>query len=230
MPSPEISDDRKIANSHSPEQQADLVAARKQIKNAFRASMVLGGFMLFQWLTIPGLKTTNDGAWLLINAPIFLGLGYGISRNNALCAKLMFGYYLLSTIISIANIIQIANGVFITFAFILIRGFILRYFWLGIVGTNRYHELRETTETNDLPTVAPEINTQSNQPTTSAPKPFQPLEPTSELLSLCGGDRAQAQWLLSQIKIKHPSRSLDWYNQKAIHELTSKTTDLQDED
>jgi hypothetical protein len=224
MPSPTILDERKIADMHSPEHQADLVAARKQIKNAFQASMFIGGLTTFIWLaSISGAKVAEYGAWLIIDVALCFGFGYGIFRNNPLCAKLMFGYYLLS------NIIQIAEGHFPVFA-IPLRVFILRYFWLGIVGTNRYRELMATTESYDFLTVAPEIRTNSTPPTKSVPIPFQPLEPTSELLSLCGGDRSQAQWLLSQIKIKHPSRSSDWYNRRAVEQLRNKNAGLPEVD
>ena len=224
MPSPKISDESKIADARSPKHQADLVAARKQIKNAFQASMFIGGITTLLWLaSMSGAKATEYGAWLIIDVAICFGLGYGISRNNPLCAKLMFGYYLLT------NIIQIADGHFPIFAAPL-RAFILRFFWFGIVGTNRYHELMETTEAYEPSTVISEISPKSTQPTKSAPTPFQPLEPTSELLSLCAGDRSQAQWLLSQIKIKHPSRSSDWYNRRAVEQLRNKNTGLLSED
>ena len=52
-------------------------------------------------------------------------------------------------------------------------------------------------------------------------EPSEPLKPTPELVSLCDGDRAQAQWLLSKVKSKHPDRSVEWCNQQVIEQLST---------
>jgi hypothetical protein len=45
------------------------------------------------------------------------------------------------------------------------------------------------------------------------------LRPCKELIALCGGDINQAGWLLYQIKLKNPHKSLEWYNAQAIGQL-----------
>jgi hypothetical protein len=51
---------------------------------------------------------------------------------------------------------------------------------------------------------------------------LEPLNPSASLIELCGGDRAQAQWLLSQVKQKNPDESVAWCNEKAIEQLMGR--------
>jgi hypothetical protein len=41
------------------------------------------------------------------------------------------------------------------------------------------------------------------------------------LIELCGGDRSQAEWLLHQQRRKQPGKSMDWYNDRAIEQVSS---------
>lgn len=74
--------------------------ARKQIKNAvlvtaFMGILVLVSQLLGMFVTnIAGYDTSRSGSgyyWILEVLFVF-GMGYGISRYNLLCSRLMFGY------------------------------------------------------------------------------------------------------------------------------------------
>jgi hypothetical protein len=203
-------------NTYDPLQlqhQEDLATARRQIKNAFQACMFIGGMTTILWLAL--VLSGKEPGWSLLlffNVVFSFGMGYGISRYNQTCAKVMFGYYLLD------KIVQICTG---QFAGVVVGAILLKYLWDGIIGTDSYNHLMSESEYGIPVAVATTIDRTRSPEQPKAPStPSQPLNPTPELLALCGGDRSQAQWLLSQLKIKHPGRSPEWYDRQAIEQLT----------
>ena len=199
--------------------QEDLATARRQIKNGFQACMFIGGITTGLWLVLlfsgkePGLTL-----WLFFNVIFSFGMGYGISRNNEACAKIMFGYFVFD------KLVQIGTGTF-PIAGIFVGAILLRYLWDGIVGTTSYNQLISQSEYAIPVAIATSLDrTRSPEPKKTPATPAQPLNPTPELVSLCGGDRSQAQWLLSQLKMKHPGRSSEWYDRQAIQQLTPHST------
>ncbi|AFY92259.1 hypothetical protein [Chamaesiphon minutus] len=211
-------------NTYDPLQlqhQEDLATARRQIKNAFQACMFIGGMTTFLWLAL--VLSGKEPGWSLLlffNAVFFFGTGYGISRYNQACAKVAFGYFLLD------KIVQVCMGQF-PIAGIFVGAILLKYLWDGIIGTDSYNDLMSSESEYGIPVaVATTLErTRSPEPPKAPPTPSQPLNPTPELLALCGGDRSQAQWLLSQLKIKHPGRSPEWYDRQAIKQLTPQASD-----
>ncbi len=193
----------------------DIAAARTQINNGFQATMVVGGISTIIWLAQIS-RGVPDSSWNILDLILIFGLGYGIRKNNNICAVLMFGYFLLS------KLYQIFSGHFPPTAAPL-AGIMFYYLWQGIVGTSRYTLLLETEATFISQQQSVDAS-QASSPAPSKPKPVpsQPLTLSPELISLCGGDRAQAQWLLSQIRSKHPDRSPGWCERQAIAQLTAK--------
>ncbi len=224
MAPPTLLDNNPISDDQLLEHQKNVTIARKQIQSAFSTTMVIGGLSTMLWLA----QTTRgvpDSSWNILDVILVFGLGYGIQRNNPLCAKVMFGYFLLG------KIIQILSGRFPPLGAPL-AGIIFYYLWQGIVGTSAYARLMETEKDLRERQSLELIQNRSSVPT-SKPKPVAPTQPLTispELLSLCGGDRAQAQWLVSQLKIKHPDRSPGWYDRQAIAQLASKNAVEPDND
>jgi hypothetical protein len=203
--------------------QVDLATARKQIKNGFQACMFIGGVTTFVWLIfLFSGKEPSWTLWFFVNVIFSFGMGYGISQNSEICAKFMFGYFVLD------KIAQICTGTF-PLAGIFVGALLLRYLWDGIIGTTRYNHLISQWEYTMPVAVATTLErTRSPEPQRTPPTPPQPLNPTPELVALCGGDRSQAQWLLSQLKMKHPDRSPEWYDRQAIEQLTPHAADSVD--
>ena len=88
--------------------------------------------------------------------------------------------------------------------------------WIRIDATQRYNRLTKQSSSfpspdriieRDSPSEDHRSGDEDNLQTTSASN--RPLNPVPELLSLCGGDLAQAQWLLSKIKSKHRDRPVE---------------------
>ncbi len=216
MTPPTLLDHPLISDAQLLEHQKNVAIARQQILSAFYTTMVIGGLSTMVW-AVQITRGVPDSGWNILDVILMFGLGYGIGRNNPLCAKLMFGYFLLS------KLLQIFSGRFPPTA-APIAGIIFFYLWKGIVGTSAYARLMETERDLRERQSLELIQNRSSVPT-SKPKPAAPTQPLTispELLSLCGGDRAQAQWLVSQLKIKHPDRSPGWYDRQAIAQLNSK--------
>ncbi|WP_295614825.1 hypothetical protein [Chamaesiphon sp. GL140_3_metabinner_50] len=215
MTPPTLLDDSQVSDAILLGIKKDIAAARTQINSAFQATMVVGGFStLIWWVQIT--RGVPDSSWGILDLILIFGLGYGIRKNSNICAILMFGYYLLS------KLYQIFSGQFPPTAAPL-AGIIFYYLWQGILGTSRYTMLLESEATLNKQQQSVDTS-QASSPAPSKPKPVppQPLTLSPELISLCGGDRAQAQWLLSQIRSKHPDRSPGWCERQAIAQLTAK--------
>jgi hypothetical protein len=214
MTPPTLLDRSQVSDAVLLDLKKNIAAARKQIDNAFQATMVVGGFTTIIWLAQMS-RGVPDSSWNILDLFLIFGLGYGIRKNNNICAVLMFGYFLLG------KLYQISSGQFPPMSAPL-AGIMLYYLWQGIVGTSAYARLVETETT--LSQQQSVDTSRASSPAPSKPKavPPQPLTLSPELISLCGGDRAQAQWLLSQIRIKHPDRSPGWCERHAIAQLTAK--------
>ena len=217
MTPPTLLDDRQVSDAILLDVKKNIAVARKQIDNAFQATMVVGGFTTILSLA-QMTRGVPDSSWNILDIILIFGLGYGIRKNNNICAILMFGYFLLG------KLFQIFSGHFPPMSAPL-AGIMLYYLWQGIVGTSVYEPLLEQ-ETN-LSRQQSIDTSRASTPAPSKPKaaPPQPLTLSPELLSLCGGDRAQAQWLLSQIRIKHPDRSPGWCERRAIAQLADKASE-----
>jgi hypothetical protein len=194
--------------------------ARKQIKNALLVTVLTGVAIPIAWLVgtlvanMAGYASSRSGAgfyWILEVLFIF-GMGYGISRYSVWCSRLMFGYCLVSAIHGVVT------GGFTSYG-LYCKIFVLYFLWIGIDATQRYQLLMR----KERSFAADEaVNSDLDRsPTHQQSIPSEPLNPTQELISLCGGDRAQAQWLLSKVKSKHPNRSVEWCNQQVIDRLTT---------
>ncbi len=195
--------------------------AVKQVKNALLISRITGiGIALFVFLLTIVFKTSALDAGQVLEILFVFGLSYGISRYNTVCMTLMFGYLLLTAVLGLFTGGYSMYGFFCKIS-------VLHYVWIGIDATKRYHHLmrKERSLTPDLDATTTrnrppysQLSAGDNQPRF---EPSEPLKPTPELVTLCDGDRAQAQWLLSQIKSKHPNRSVEWCNQQVIEQLTT---------
>jgi hypothetical protein len=71
-----------------------------------------------------------SGPWLLIDAALGLGLGYGVSRYSRVCATLLFG----SWAINVTNAILCQK-----FAFSLVGVFVGVTYFAGMTGSFEYH-------------------------------------------------------------------------------------------
>jgi hypothetical protein len=204
--------------------------ARKQIKNAVLVTVLTGVAIPIAWLigtllaNAVGSDRSRSGAefyWILETLFIF-GMGYGISRYSVWCSRLMFGYAIVSALHGLFT------GGFTSYGLYCKIG-ALYFLWIGIDATQRYQLLMRqecslaadgvvNSDLDRSPTHYQQIDEDTPQPRST---PAEPLNPTLELISLCGGDRAQAQWLLSKVKSKHPDRSVEWCNQQVIDRLTT---------
>lgn len=220
MSSPTLLDRQPGTDNFSdPRIQAELTTARKQIKDAFQWTLFLGGVnSLFFLAALTGAKTPG-GPWLIVDVIFIFGMSYGIFRNSKVCAKLMFGYFLLN------KILQVFDGRF-PIAAIFLSCVALYYLWMGIIGTTSYHRLMEEKSMSSFVAMSSDMYQQQSTSSDRSPEPIkakaEPLNPSAALLAACGGDRAQAQWLLSEVKIKHLGQSVDWCNQKAVQQLTGE--------
>ena len=217
MTPPTLLDDSQVSDAILLGIKKDIAAARKQINSGFQATMVVGGFStLIWWAQIT--RGVPDSNWIILDLILIFGLGYGIRKNSNICAILMFGYFLLS------KLFQLFSGQFPPTAAPL-AGIIFYYLWQGIVGTSRYTLLLESEATLSKQQSADTSQASSPAPSKPKPVPSQPFTLSPELISWCGGDRAQAQWLLSQIRSKHPDRSPGWCERQAIAQLTAKAAE-----
>jgi hypothetical protein len=198
--------------------------AVKQVKNALLISIITGIIIaLFVFLSTIVFKTSALGFGQVLEILFVFGLSYGISRYNTVCMTSMFGYILLSSLIGLLTHRFSTASIY----GLVCKIYVLYYVWIGIDATKRYHQLmrKERLLKPDLdPTIAqnrPLYSQLSAGDTQTRFELSEPLKPTPELVSLCDGDRAQAQWLLSKIKSKHPHRSVEWCNQQVIEQLTT---------
>jgi hypothetical protein len=222
MTLPTVEKDRQRTDLNHRQRQEDIDTARKQIKNAFQATLFIGGMTTLFWLaSMSGTKASNVSSWLIFDVVFIFGMGYGIFRNSEICAKLMLGYFILS------KILQVASGQFPILG-IFMAGLMIRFLWEGVVGTTSYNQLLLLQEELESPQFvartydeyrSEDLESEEESPLATTTSVLQPLAPTAELLELCGGDRSQAQWLLSKIKAKNPQESADWCNQQAIEQL-----------
>jgi hypothetical protein len=197
--------------------------ANKQVRNALRVTVFTGSILTIFWLisTLFG-QTVGQACGGLLEILFVFGMGYGISRYSVVCIRLMFGYLVVSALHQL-----LTNG-FYTYG-IYCKAYLLYYLWIGIDATQRYNRLvkqnpsslldLDRTIEQDRPSEDCGSSGEDNLQTTAASN--QPLNPVPELLSLCGGDLAQAQWLLSKMKSKHRDRSVEWCNDRAIEQLNN---------
>jgi hypothetical protein len=212
----------------NPEQVADfqhLIAvetAVKQVRNALLITRITGIILVFfAFLSAIVFQTSPLQAWWILEILFVFGMSYGISRYSTVCMSLMFGYLVLS------GVLGLFTGGLSTYGFFC-KISVLHYIWIGIDATKRYNLLMrkerslridvDTTMDRDRP---PYSQLAAGDDIQKISAPSQPLNPIPELVSLCGGDRAQAQWLLSKVKSKHPDRSVAWCNQQVIEQLTA---------
>ncbi|WP_310489939.1 hypothetical protein [Chamaesiphon sp. VAR_69_metabat_338] len=203
--------------------------ARKRIKNAVLVTVLTGVAIPIAWLVgqlvanIAGYDSARSGAgfyWILEVLFIF-GMGYGISRYSLLCSRLMFGY------LSVSVLHGLFTGGFTSYGLYCKIG-ALYFLWIGIDAMQTYQLLtrKECSLAVDKAVNGDLDRSQTDRPVdedTLQPRSTttELLNPTPELISLCGGDRSQAQWLLSKVKSKHPDRSVEWCNQQVVDRLTT---------
>ncbi len=221
----------KTAPTESPqarEHQEKLIKARKNIKNAYHAGLFSGGMTLFFTLAAMGspkiAEKTGLGIFALIDVVLIFGLTYGINRGNRLAAKFMLGYFALS------KILQVASG---QFSGIFVGLLLIYCFYLGVIGTNALYELQmeeyargdfgnsygaDQADEDEYNEVA------SPAQATHAPKAVSKFWVSDELVELCRGDRSQAEWLIHQLRVKHPGQDMDWCNEQAIEQLKNPQT------
>jgi hypothetical protein len=219
----------KTAPTQSPQtqqHQAKLKKAHSDIKNAYHAGLFSGGMTLFFTMAAMGspelAKKTGLSIFALIDVVLIFGLTYGINRGNRMAARFMLGYVVLSKMLQAAS--GQFNGMFV--------GLLLIYcFYLGVNGTNALYELQledyvqgdsgnsyESDQADEYDEVADSART------TPAPKNVSKFWVSDELVELCQGDRSQAEWLIHQLRVKHPSQDMDWYNERAIEQLNNPKT------
>jgi hypothetical protein len=196
--------------------------ATKQVRNALLIARITGIILaLFLFLSTIVFKASELKFGGILEILFVFGMSYGISRYSTVCMSSMFAYLLISAVLGLFS------GGFSIYGFFC-KMSVLYYVWIGIDATKRYNQLRkkERSLKPDLDNITDRDRPLYSQlsageaiPTRS--EPFEPLTPTPELVSLCVGDRAQAQWLLSKVKSKHPDRSVAWCNQQVIEQLTT---------
>jgi hypothetical protein len=216
-------------STRSPEKAPDfhhpiaVEIAVKQVKNALLISRITAiSIALFVFLLTIVFKTSALDAGQVLEILFVFGLSYGISRYSTVCMTLMFGYLLLTAVLGLFTGGYSIYGFFCKIS-------VLHYVWIGIDATKRYHHLmrKERLLKPDLDATTTRNRSHYSQLSDGDVaqqtrfEPSEPLQPTPELVSLCDGDRAQAQWLLSKIKSKHPNRSVEWCNQQVIEQLTT---------
>ncbi|WP_373545485.1 hypothetical protein [Chamaesiphon sp.] len=204
--------------------------ARKQIRNAQLLTVFTGVAVIAAWLVgtfvanISGGSVNQSGSgyyWTLEVLFIF-GMGYGISRYNVLCSRLMFGYSVVGALHALLTIGVTSLGISARIGALSYKIYALYYLWIGIDAMQRYHLLMKK-ERSLAADGAVNTRSQFTEQDALQPRsaPAEPLNPTPELVGLCGGDSTQAQWLLSKAKSKHPDRSVAWCNQQVIEQLST---------
>ena len=195
--------------------------AVKEVKNALLITRITGIILvLFTLLSAICFKTSTLELLSLLEILFVFGMSYGISQYNTLCMSLMLGYLVLSSILGLFASGLSTYGVFCKIS-------VMYYVWIGIDATKRYNHLmrKERMMKLDVDTTnrlrAMDRQLADEEATHTISPVSQPLNPTAELVSLCGGDRSQAQWLLSKVKSKHPDRSVAWCDRQAIEQLTT---------
>jgi hypothetical protein len=209
--------------------QAKLKKAHSDIKNAYHAGLFCGGMTLIA--TLAAMKNsefadkTGLNVFALLDVFLIFGLTYGISRANRLAAKLMLGYFLLS------KMIQLSSGLFNVGT--MFSGVLLIYcFYLGVIGTSALYDLQERENEFNQGDFQYSSNTYSHvnehdevdDSAAPVPKAVSKFWISDELVELCRGDRSQAEWLIHQLRVKHPSQDMDWYNEQAIKQLNNPKT------
>jgi hypothetical protein len=204
------------------EHQAKLQQARKNIKTAYQAGLFSGGMiLLFTLASTRNPEIASNVVYnvlMLTDVVVIFGLTYGISRGNRLAAKSMLGYFLLGKLIQLSsnqlNPVGIALG-----------SLLLYCFYLGVIGTTALHELQRTEyyqgEFEQVNEFARADEYDGVADSASAPKAASKFWVSDELVELCQGDRSQAEWLIHQLRVKHPSQDMDWYNERAIEQLNN---------
>jgi hypothetical protein len=219
----------KTAPTESPqtrEHQENLAKARTNIKTAYYAGLFSGGITLL--ITLVAMRNpafaekTGLSIFSLIDVILIFGLSYGVNRGNRLAAKFLLGYFILN------KIIQVASGPFNGGT--VFGGFLFMYwFYLGVVGTNALHDLQveEYVRGDSGNSYASDYADEDDEVADSAapaPKTVSKFWVSDELVEICRGDRAQAEWLIHQLRVKHPSQDMDWYNERAIEQLNNPKT------
>ena len=111
--------------------EAAVDAAKAGAAGAFMVAAVTAALAIasiFGFSVIPGV-----GALSLIDAAIFAGLGFGISRNSRVCAVLALAFYLLEQWMMVSNVSTFNGVMFVLFVVFFIN---------GIRGTFAYHRLK----------------------------------------------------------------------------------------
>jgi hypothetical protein len=105
-------------------------------------------------------------------------------------------------------------------------------FYLGVVGTDALYDLQQEEYAQSDSEYANNVYERDNEydevadsaRTTPAPKAVSKFRVSDELVELCLGDRSQAEWLVHQLRVKHPDQDMDWYNERAIEQLSNVKT------
>jgi hypothetical protein len=211
--------------------QAELERAHKDINYAFRTGILVSGinfFVGFLILANPAISEKLEvNALCLIDAIIILASSISVNNRNRTAAKFLFGYFLLGKLLYI-----VASGFNPSSMFVGIL--ILYYFYRGMIGTDAYHKISRDivrSEINCAYTNDSDEEAEPATPTPSIAKPAaEPVEPRNdrfwvadELIKLCGSDRAQAEWLLQEVRMKNPTKSMGSCNEIAIDQIKSKS-------
>ncbi len=206
------------SSEYGTEYRAELEKAREDIKAAFYAGLFCSGMTLIVFLVViynPAFaqKIGLDG-WIFLDFALISGLTYGVDRKNPLCAKLLLGYFVINKLIQLGSGNFQGGGIFLSVL-------IVRWLYRGVVGTSTYQRLQ-----SDRPIGVPTIsdNSERGEPTRYSPPATAVREKfwvDDRLVELCRGDRAQAEWLLHQLRRKPPEKSMEWYNERAIEEVNT---------
>jgi hypothetical protein len=187
----------------------NIETAQSKIKLSLMITWFTGASMSLFWLITIVLNKNPSWTYLFMLEPIFVfAMGYGISRYNLICSRLMFGYFVLSTIVCITSGLG-GYGIYC-------RLLLIAALWKGTLGMESYHHLMSNDRVNEV--IYNEVYGENNYPEASS-NLAEPLAPTAELVALCNGDRAEAQWLLAKVKGKNPQESVAWCNEQAVQKL-----------
>jgi hypothetical protein len=212
--------------------------ALKNIKYGYLAGLFSGGVTLALFISIIANPTASRQfgvySWLIfLDVVVILGLSYGIYLKNHACAVFLMCYFL------IGKAIQIHTGTFPPLSAPLATLLIFCYY-RSMIGTSEYHRLQGEYDRLNLHRlnidkdgnvdriVDRNITIVSNDgnPDRIVNRDLNPAASVTKfwiadrLMELCDGDRSQAEWLLHQLRRQHPNRSVDWYNDLAIEQMT----------
>jgi hypothetical protein len=221
-----------IQSRQSNQYRAELEKTKRHLRDASQVGLFFGGVNLLIFFAIirsPEFAESKVSSfwigYMIFEICLIFCLSYGISQANRGAALAMLGYFLFSKIAQI-----ILSG--FSPLMLPLGGLLGYYFCRGVVATAAYHSLQAkilNMDSFDQSYHSHEYTDEENTVAGSidaapAIKTVLKFWVADDLVELCAGDRSQAEWLIHQLRVKHPSQDMDWYNERAIEQLNNPKT------